>query len=410
MPATTDTLSDALVATGRARYVPNYKPREMILDHGRGARLWDLDGNDYYDLGAGIAVSALGHQDPELLAALEAQARRLWHTSNIYFTEPAVRLADELAGHSFAERVFFCNSGAEANEAAIKLARRYASQHHPPEKRDIVTFCGGFHGRTLATVTATAQPKYHAGFEPLPGGFRYCAFNDFGAAAAMIGENTCAVLVEPIQGEGGIVPARPGFLLHLRELCDRTSALLILDEIQSGMGRSGRLFAHQWEEGLTPDVMTLAKGLGGGMPIGALLVGRKAAETLDLGSHGSTFGGNPLACAAARVVLRRVADNRLLGHVQYQGERLRQWLETLNGELELFREIRGRGLMLGAELDETRAGRAGELMEQCRQHGVLVLQAGADVLRLVPPLTITPRELDAALERLDAALRRFAAG
>ncbi|MDX1606575.1 MAG: aspartate aminotransferase family protein [Candidatus Competibacterales bacterium] len=410
MPATTDTLSDALVATGRARYVPNYKPREMILDHGRGARLWDLDGNDYYDLGAGIAVSALGHQDPELLAALEAQARRLWHTSNIYFTEPAVRLADELAGHSFAERVFFCNSGAEANEAAIKLARRYASQHHPPEKRDIVTFCGGFHGRTLATVTATAQPKYHAGFEPLPGGFRYCAFNDFGAAAAMIGENTCAVLVEPIQGEGGIVPARPGFLLHLRELCDRTSALLILDEIQSGMGRSGRLFAHQWEEGLTPDVMTLAKGLGGGMPIGALLVGRKAAETLDLGSHGSTFGGNPLACAAARVVLRRVADNRLLGHVQYQGERLRQWLETLNGELELFREIRGRGLMLGAELSEARAGQAGELMEQCRQHGVLVLQAGADVLRLVPPLTITPRELDAALERLDAALRRFAAG
>ncbi len=401
------TLSRHLVALGQQRYVPSYKPREMILARGRGARVWDLDGNEYLDLGAGIAVTGLGHGDPDLIAALETQAGKLWHASNLYFTEPAVRLADELCRASFAERVFFCNSGAEANEAAIKLARKHAAGR-PPERRFIVTFRGGFHGRTLATVTATAQPKYQEGFEPLPGGFRYCDYNDFDAAAAAIDDSVCAVLVEPIQGEGGVLPAADGFLRHLRDCCDRVGALLMVDEIQCGMGRTGRLFAHQWADGVIPDAMTLAKGLGGGMPIGALLVAGPAAETLQFGSHGSTFGGNPLACAVARTVLRKVNDPALLGHVLHQGERLRQRLTELNDALKVFDGIRGRGLMLGGLLNADHRGRAGELAEICCHHGVLVLQAGPDVLRLVPPLNITPVELDAAMNRLATALAEFA--
>jgi acetylornithine/N-succinyldiaminopimelate aminotransferase len=404
----TNTLSHNLIMAGQACFTPNYQPQGIVLERGLGAQVWDLEGRAYIDFGAGIAVSALGHQDPDLVAALQAQLHKLWHTSNLYYTEPAIRLAAELVQVSFAERVFFCNSGAEANEAAIKLARRYASEHLAPEQRQIVTFHGGFHGRTLATVTATAQPKYHSGFEPLPGGFRYCAFNDFVAAERAIDSQTCAVLVEPIQGEGGIIPAQPGFLQHLRACCDRVGALLIVDEIQSGMGRTGRLFAHQWESGLTPDVMSLAKGLGSGMPIGAMLVGSKAAEILQLGSHGSTFGGNPLACAVARAVLRKVNDPHMLKHIRYQGEQLRHALDTINAELGVFETIRGQGLMLGAQLAETYHGQIARLLEYCRHQGVLVLQAGTDVVRLVPPLTINSSELTLGIERLDQALRVFA--
>ncbi len=403
---TEPTLSQHLVALGRNRYVPSYRPRELILDQGHGARVRDLDGREYLDLGAGIAVTGLGHGDPDLRAALHAQAERLWHTSNLYFTEPPVRLAEELCRASFAERVFFCNSGAEANEAAIKLARRHAAER-PSERRVIVTFRGGFHGRTLATVTATAQPGYHEGFEPLPGGFRYCDFNDFEAATAAIDDAVCAVLVEPIQGEGGVVPAADGFLRHLRECCDRVGALLMVDEIQTGMGRTGRLFAHQWAE-VVPDAMTLAKGLGGGLPIGALLVGERAAETLGFGSHGSTFGGNPLVCAVARAVLRKIDDPGLLTHVRHQGERLQRSLRELDQALHLFRDIRGRGMMLGAVLNADHQGKAGELVETCCRHGVLVLQAGPGVLRLLPPLTISHEELDTALTRLASALAEFA--
>ena len=305
-----------LVATGQRRYVPNYAPKEMILDRGEGARVWDTDGNEYVDLGTGISVTSLGHGDPELARALSEQAGRLWHTSNLYFVEPAVRLAEELCEASFAERVFFCNSGAEANEAAIKLARKHASLRHGPEKREIVTFHNGFHGRTLATVTATAQPKYQEGFGPLPGGFRYCDYNDAAALDDAIGERTCAVLVEPIQGEGGVVPAEAGFLTAVAERCRAHDALLMLDEIQSGLARTGRLFAYRWEEGLVPDVVTLAKALGGGLPIGAMLVGPRAAETFQPGSHGSTFGGNPIAAAVARVVLRRMRSAELLANGQ----------------------------------------------------------------------------------------------
>ncbi len=394
-----------LVAVGQRRYVPNYAPKEMILDRGEGARMWDLDGNEYVDLGAGISVTSLGHGDPELARAVSEQAGRLWHVSNLYFAEPVVRLAEELCEGSFADRVFFCNSGAEANEAAIKLARKHASLRHGAEKREIVTFHGGFHGRTLATVTATAQPKYHEGFEPLPGGFRYCEFNDVAALDDAIGERTCAVLVEPIQGEGGVVPAADGFLAAVAERCRAHDALLMFDEIQSGLARTGRFFAYQWEDGLVPDVVTIAKALGGGLPIGAMLVGAKAAETLQPGSHGSTFGGNPIAAAVARVVLRRLRSAELLANVERQGERLRARLNALHNQLGFIAEVRGRGLMLGAVLRSEWAGRAGELGELCRRHGVLVLQAGPGVLRFLPPLNITDAELDDGMDRFEAAMR-----
>ena len=398
-----------LVATGQRRYVPNYAPKEMILDRGAGARMWDLDGNEYVDLGAGIGVTSLGHGDPELAQALTGQAGRLWHVSNLYFAEPAVRLAEELCEASFADRVFFCNSGAEANEAAIKLARKHASLRYGAEKREIVTFHGGFHGRTVATVTATAQPKYQDGFEPLPGGFRYCAYNDVAALDEAVGERTCAVLVEPIQGEGGVVPAEDGFLAAVAERCRTHDALLMFDEIQSGLARTGRLFAYQWEQGLLPDVVTIAKALGGGLPIGAMLVGARAAETLGTGSHGSTFGGNPIAAAVARVVLRKLRSPELRANVERQGERLRKRLVALHNEIGIIAEVRGRGLMIGAVLRREWAGRAGELGEACRRHGVLVLQAGPDVLRFLPPLNVTDAELDDGMERFEAAMREAVA-
>ena len=400
----TSPLSQELVAKGQRYFVPNYKPREMIIDHGRGARVWDLDGNDYIDLGTGISVNSLGHQEPDLVQALTDQAQKIWHTSNIFFTEPTVRLAEELVqAAAFAERVFFCNSGAEANEAAIKLARKYSSQHFPPQKREIITFKGSFHGRTLTTVTATAQPKYHEGFEPLPGGFSYCPFNDFAAIEAQISDSTCAVLVEPIQGEGGITSAVPGFLRHLRDLCDKHDALLMLDEVQCGMGRTGKLFAHEWDE-VAPDVVTLAKALGCGFPIGAMLTAPKVAEVLQFGSHGSTFGGNPMASAVARVALSKIRSTELLANVERQGAVIKERFNALNQSLDLFTEVRGKGLMIGAELKPDGHGKAGDISEVCRRHGVLVLQAGPNVLRLLPPLNITDEEVATGLERIQTAL------
>jgi len=397
--------SQALIASGQRCYVPNYKPREVILDHGQGSRIWDLDGNEYIDLGCGISVNSLGHQHPALVAALDAQSRKLWHTSNIYFTAPAVHLAEDLVNHTFAQRVYFCNSGAEANEAAIKLARKYAStMNFPSTKREILTFSGSFHGRTLAAVTATAQPKYHEGFEPLPGGFRYSPFNQPDLLATHITADTCAVLVEPIQGEGGVMAADPGFLRELRQRCDEHDALLILDEVQCGMGRTGRLFAYEWEPNVIPDVVTMAKALGGGLPIGAMLVGDKAANTLQFGSHGSTFGGNPLMCAVAHAAFREINQPSLLNNVTRKGETLQTRLRRLGAETHIISKVRGRGLMVGAVLSSPWLGKAGELTEHCRQNGVLILQAGPDVLRFLPPLNIPDDDLEIGLNRVEKAL------
>lgn len=396
----------ALLALGRDHYLPVYRQREVVLDRGLGARVWDSEGREYIDFSAGIAVCSLGHADPDLVAALVGQAGRLWHTSNVFHSEPPLRLAQELVEASrFAERVFFCNSGAEANEAAIKLVRKWAAgQGRGPAERGIVTFRGSFHGRTLATVTATAQPKYQAGYEPLPGGFRYVDYNDLAAVEAAMAEGgIAAVMLEPVQGEGGVVPAAPGFLAGLRALCDRHDALLVLDEIQSGMGRTGGLFAH-WHDGVVPDIVTLAKALGGGFPIGATLVGPKAAGAMQFGDHGTTFGGNPLAAAVARVALRKLGSDAVRANVARQEGALRMGLEAINARRGAFAAVRGRGLMLGAVLAGPYAGRAGEVLDRAAANGLLLLQAGPDVLRFVPPLTITDQDVAEGLDRLDAAL------
>ena len=401
--------SNDLIEKGRKYFVPNYKPRDMILDKGKGAKIWDKDGNEFIDLGSGIAVCSLGHADPDLVKALKDQAEKLWHTSNIFFTEPPVRLAEELVNATpFATRVYFCNSGTEANEAAIKLVRKYAaSKGRGPEKREIITFTGSFHGRTLAAVTATAQPKYQEGYEPLPGGFTYVAFNDEEAIKKAVTDKTCAIFIEPVQGEGGIIPAKPGFLKLLRELCYKHDALLVLDEIQCGMGRTGKLFAHEHEAGFKPDVMTLAKALGCGVPIGAMLVGERAAEVFQFGSHGSTFGGNPMMCAVAREALRKINDPKMMAHVNAMGAKLREALAEINTELNLFDEVRGQGLILGAALKQAWHGKAGDITEICRQHGVLVLVAGPNVLRFLPPLNITEAELAEGIARVKAGLHAY---
>jgi acetylornithine/N-succinyldiaminopimelate aminotransferase len=402
--------TDTLLGYGRDYYLPVYRPRQMILERGRGSRLWDIEGREYVDLAGGIAVCALGHCHPELTAALVEQAGKLWHTSNVFYSEPPLRLAQELVAASrFAERVFLCNSGAEANEAAIKLVRKWAAaQGRTPERRVIVTFRGSFHGRTLATVTATAQPKYQEGYEPLPGGFRYVDFNDIAQLeAAMAGGDVAAVMLEPIQGEGGVMPAAPGFLPAVRALCDQHGALLVLDEIQCGMGRSGALFAH-WQDDVVPDIVTLAKALGGGMPIGAMLAGPKVAETMQFGAHGTTFGGNPLAAAVARVALRKLASDEIAANVRRQERAIRDGLDAINRELGLFTEVRGRGLMLGAVLAPAHAGKAGAILDLAAAHGLLLLQAGPDVLRFVPALNIDDDDVAEGLARLRKALEVFA--
>ena len=403
--------TETLLGYGRDYYLPVYKPRELVLARGQGARVWDADGRDYLDFGAGIAVCSLGHCDPDLVAALVAQAGALWHTSNVFYSEPPLRLAQELVAASrFAERVFLCNSGAEANEAAIKLVRKWAAaQGRAPAQRTIVTFRGSFHGRTLAAVTATAQPKYQEGYEPLPGGFRYVDFNDIAQLeAAMAAGDVAAVMLEPVQGEGGVMPAAPGFLQAVRALCDKHDALLVLDEIQCGMGRTGGLFAH-WQDAVVPDIVTLAKALGGGFPIGAMLAGPKVAEAMQFGAHGTTFGGNPLAAAVARVALRKLASDDIAANVARQAQTIRDGLDAINRELDLFAEVRGRGLMLGAVLKPENAGKAGAILDHAAANGLLLLQAGPDVLRFVPALNIGDDDVAEGLSRLHKALRAFVA-
>lgn len=404
---TTSAATQALLANADRYYVPVYRPRRIVLARGAGSRVWDSEGRQYVDFAAGIAVCGLGHADPELVATLVEQAGKLWHTSNIFVSEPPLKLAEELvAASGFAERVFLCNSGAEANEAAIKLVRRWATaQGRSPDRRVIITFQGSFHGRTLAAVTATAQPKYQEGYEPLPGGFRYCPYNDLAAVeAAMAPGDVAAILVEPIQGEGGVLPAAPGYLAGLRELCDRHGALLALDEIQSGMGRTGKLWAWQWDEA-KPDILTLAKALGGGFPIGAMLAGEKVAQTLQFGAHGTTFGGNPLAAAIARVALRRLDSVDIRANVERQSAALRTGLDAINAEFGVFREIRGRGLMLGAVLAERLAGKAGDILDAAVERGLLLLQAGPDVLRFVPALNIGDADVADGLALLREVLK-----
>ena len=401
--------SRKLVETGQKYYTKNYKPREMILDYGKGARLYDLDGREYVDFGAGIAVTALGHASPRLNKVLDKQAKKLWHTSNVFFNEPAVLLAEELCKASrFAKRVFFCSSGGEANEAAIKLARKYAANKgKKPSERKIITFEGSFHGRTLTTVTATAQPKYQEGFEPLPEGFVYCPYNDISAFSKLMDDDVCAVMLEMVQGEGGVRPVDPDFLKHVQALCKHHDALLILDQVQDGMGRTGKLFSHFNVPGVKPDIVTLAKGLGGGIPIGAMLAGAKVADVFQFGHHGSTFGGSPIATAVAREVLKALQTKTLMKNVRLRHRQIVQGLEKINKTYGIFSEIRGKGLMIGAELKGPLKGKAAAISEHARYHRLLVLVAGPNVVRFVPPLIINSRDVQSGLKRFEYAIQSF---
>ena len=332
--------------------VPNYAPMTILPERGKGCRIWDADGKEYLDFTAGIAVSALGHAHPELIKALTNQANNFWHLSNILTNKPAIQLAKILCENTFAERVFLANSGSEVNEAALKLARRYAVDNFSEDKYEILAFENAFHGRTWLAVCVGGQPKYRAGFGPKPAGISHRPFNDVAAVEQYFdehGDKVCAVIVEPVQGEGGVIPARPEFVQAIRQCCDNHNALLIFDEIQTGVGRSGKLYAHE-KLGITPDILTTAKGLGGGFPIAAMLTSAAIASSLVVGSHGSTFGGNPLACAVACKVLELINTPEMLSAVETRSQQMIAGLKAINQKYALFEDIRGVGLLLGCEM------------------------------------------------------------
>jgi acetylornithine/N-succinyldiaminopimelate aminotransferase len=386
--------------------MPNYAPASMIPVRGAGSRMWDQEGREYIDFAGGIAVNSLGHAHPDLVAALTDQAGRLWHTSNILATEPALTLARRLVELTFAERVFFCNSGGEANEAALKLARRCAFDHHGGQKDRILAFDNAFHGRTLFTVTAGGQANYREGFGPLPGAIEHLPFNDTEALGKAFGEDVCAVIVEPVQGEGGVIAADKTFLQAIRRLCDEHHALMILDEVQTGVGRVGTLYAYQTFD-VVPDILTTAKGLGGGFPVAATLSKAEVAESLKVGTHGSTWGGNPMGCAVANAVLDIVSSEAVLKGVSERRQRIESALLGLGEKYGLFGEIRGMGLLIGCVLNEPWQGKARDLMHAAQEEGVFVLVAGASVLRLAPSLIIPEADITEGLERLERAIASF---
>jgi acetylornithine aminotransferase/acetylornithine/N-succinyldiaminopimelate aminotransferase len=372
----------------------------VALVRGEGIRVWDTDGKEYLDFTGGIAVTALGHCHPKVVGAMREQAATLLHVSNYFHIPQQVHLAKLLCDHSFADRVFFSNSGAEANEAAIKLARKWAKEHGASDRGDIISMRGGFHGRTLATVTATAQEKYHHGYEPLPGGFKYVPFNDLRAVERAIDSRTAGVLVEPIQGEGGVNVPDDGYLPGLRKLCDEAGIALILDEIQTGMGRTGRLWGHE-HAGITPDIMTLAKALANGIPIGATLATEEVAAAFSPGSHGSTFGGNPFATAVGLTVFATLVEERLPERAARMGKLLRERLDAVRARHPaLIREVRGQGLLVGVDLVPP----VGDVVAGCRERGLLVLTAGDNALRLAPALIVDEESIERAAGIIERAL------
>lgn len=383
-------LTEELMQGARQYLMDTYARYPLALARGQGTKVYDVEGREYLDFLAGVAVNVLGHCHPKITLALQQQAQHLIHTSNLFYTEPQVKLAQVLVDHSFADKVFFCNSGAEANEAAIKLARRWAHAKDGAGRYEIVSMLNSFHGRTLATLTATGQDKVQKGFEPLPEGFRYVPFNDVEALSKAVTAKTAAVLVEPVQGEGGVRVATPAFLKACRDISRERGALLMLDEVQTGIGRTGKLFAYE-HFGITPDVMTLAKGLGGGVPIGACLATDDAAKAFTPGSHASTFGGNPLACAAALAVLEVILEDRdIVGECARLGEYFMKGLLDLKGRCPAVTDVRGLGLLIGVEVTLD----ARELVHDLRKRGILANATSEHVLRFVPPLIVTTAEID----------------
>lgn len=388
-----------ILAMGQQYVMNTYGRLPMALVKGEGAWVWDAEGRQYLDFVSGLAVNSLGHAHPKVVAAITKQAQALLHCSNLYWIEPQVKLAKCLVENSCAAKAFFCNSGAEANEGAIKLARKYANQNYGPEKYEIITATNSFHGRTLATITATGQTKYQKGFAPLPEGFTYVAFNDLAALEKAIGPHTCAVLLEPVQGEGGVIPADPAYLTGVKRLCEEKGLLLIFDEVQSGLGRTGKFLAYQ-HYGVEPDIITLAKALGGGFPIGAMLAKDHVAQAFQPGDHASTFGGNPLASSAALAAMETLLMEGVLENTQVVGAYFKAKLTELIGQFSFVKEVRGMGLMLGLEL--TIEGK--DIVARCLEQGLLINCTNVNVLRFLPPLIISQAEVDQALEILKKAI------
>ncbi|PZZ98550.1 bifunctional acetylornithine/succinyldiaminopimelate transaminase [Klebsiella pneumoniae] len=389
--------------------LPIYAPAEFIPVKGKGSRVWDQQGKEYIDFAGVIAVTALGHCHPALVAALHQQSETLWHTSNVFTNEPALRLGRKLVEATFAERVVFMNSGTEANETAFKLARHYAVTRHSPYKTKIIAFNNAFHGRSLFTVSVGGQPKYSDGFGPKPADIVHVPFNDLQAVKAVMDDHTCAVVVEPIQGEGGVTAATPAFLQGLRELCDQHQALLVFDEVQCGMGRTGSLFAYM-HYGVTPDILTSAKALGGGFPVSAMLTTHEIASAFHAGSHGSTYGGNPLACAVANAAFDLINTPAVLDGVSAKRELFVKHLQRLDAEFDLFSDIRGMGLLIGAELKPQHKGRARDFLYAAADAGVMVLNAGPDVMRFVPSLIIDEQDIAEGMARFAQAVAKVING
>ena len=386
--------------------LPIYAPAEFIPVKGKGSRVWDQQGKEYVDFAGGIAVTALGHCHPALVEALKTQGETLWHTSNVFTNEPALRLGQKLVDATFAERVVFMNSGTEANETAFKLARYYASTRHSPYKTKIIAFHNAFHGRSLFTVSVGGQPKYSDGFGPKPADIVHVPFNDLHAVEAVIDDHTCAIVVEPIQGEGGVLAATPEFLQGLRALCDKHQALLVFDEVQSGMGRTGSLFAYMYY-GVTPDILTSAKALGGGFPVSAMLTTNDIASAFHVGSHGSTYGGNPLACAVAGAAFDIINTPEVLNGVNAKRERFVQHLQHINAKYDVFSDVRGMGLLIGAALNEKYKGRARDFLYAAADVGVMVLNAGPDVMRFAPSLVVEEADIDEGMQRFAQAVAKI---
>lgn len=388
--------------------LPVYAPAQFVPVKGKGSRVWDQQGKEYIDFSGGIAVTALGHCHPALVETLKTQGETLWHTSNVFTNEPALRLASKLIAATFAERVFFGNSGAEANEAAFKLARYYACKKHSPFKSKIIAFHNAFHGRTLFTVSVGGQPKYSDGFGPKPADIVHVPFNDLAAVKAVIDDHTCAIVVEPIQGEGGVMPATPEFMQGLRALCDEHNALLVLDEVQSGMGRSGKLFAYE-HYGITPDIITTAKALGGGFPVSAMLTTNEIASVMAPGVHGTTYGGNPLACAIAETALDIINTPDVLEGVESRRQQFVAALKALDSKFDLFTDIRGKGLLIGAALKPQYASKARDILHAAAAEGLMILTAGNDVIRFVPSLVIEPTDIEEGMARFAVAIEKVLA-
>ncbi|SQJ30855.1 Acetylornithine/succinyldiaminopimelate aminotransferase [Serratia rubidaea] len=384
--------------------LPVYAPAQFVPVKGLGSRVWDSEGKEYIDFSGGIAVTALGHCHPALVAALQQQSETLWHTSNVFANEPALRLASKLIDATFADRVFFANSGAEANEAAFKLARHYAITRHSPYKTKIIAFYNAFHGRTLFTVSVGGQAKYSDGFGPKPADIVHVPYNDLAAVKAVMDDSTCAVVMEPIQGEGGITPVDAEFLQGVRALCDKHQALLVFDEVQSGMGRTGKLFAYM-HYGVTPDILTTAKALGGGFPVSAMLTSEEIASAMQVGTHGTTYGGNPLACAVAEAALDVINTPQVLDGIAQRHALYVEKLQQLADKYGIFSDIRGMGLLIGAELSAAYQNKARDFLAAAAAHGVMILNAGPNVIRFAPSLVVELQDIEEGMARFERAVQ-----